>query len=81
MVHRLQAGEKQVPCLTDFIWLLGMPEFQDIRERGKPEESHVIQPKKRKILQLFTFNNAGGKKPRVFVAHSYISYIEDKNKN
>lgn len=28
----MEAGEKQVPYLIDFIWLLGMPEFPDVRQ-------------------------------------------------
>lgn len=59
VVHKLEAGEKQEPYKIDFVWLLGTPEFQDAREGGKLEESHVYQPKECKILKLFTFNNAG----------------------
>lgn len=62
MLHKLEAGGKQVPYLIDFIWLLGMSEFQDVRESGKPEESHMNQLKEHKILKLFTFNNAEKKK-------------------
>lgn len=62
MLHKLEAAEKPVPYLIDFIWLLGMPEFQDVRESGKPEELHTNQLKECKILKLFTFNNAEKKK-------------------
>lgn len=78
MVHKLDAGEKQVPYPTDFIWLLGMPEFQDSRKRGTPEESHVNQPRECKILQLFTFNNAEKKSNKINQGGLWLtSYTED----
>lgn len=82
MVCKLEAGETQVPYPTDFIWLLETPELQDVRERGKPEESHVNQPKECKILKLFTFNNAEKKtqnKSRGFVAHSLYTGLKQKS--
>lgn len=76
MLHKLEAAEKPVPYLIDFIWLLGMPEFQDVRESGKPEELHMNQLKERKILKLFTFNNAEKKKNQQNKSREFMVYSE-----
>lgn len=52
MLHKLEAGEKQVPYLIDFIWL-GYLSSQ-MSESEKPAELHVNQLKECKILEFFT---------------------------